>query len=131
MYSKSTKGTSSGSRNFDKFCPICDIKGHTEKNCWKVVGYTEWHPKYKKNEKGKESSEASGTRNTPGKNYNKWTKGKGVKRTSKFAGNAERNNEQVALTADQLEKLLKLIPQEDKENGTETDEEVDYFAMDS
>lgn len=49
-----------GKKNKAKY-PKCNSNKHTKENCWKINGYPEWHPRFKK--KGKRFSQ---THNTSG-----------------------------------------------------------------
>uniref|UniRef100_A0A803LNC3 Reverse transcriptase Ty1/copia-type domain-containing protein n=1 Tax=Chenopodium quinoa TaxID=63459 RepID=A0A803LNC3_CHEQI len=92
-------------------CSVCGKKTHNAEVCWKVVGYPKWHHLYEKQEK----SDAVGK--------GKWSK---QKEGMKMAANAKGTEESVAITAQQLEQLLKLVPSSSKgsKSGYETEEEI-------
>lgn len=108
MYSK-------GGMNKPQMCITCGRKGHTSEKCWETTGYPQWHYKHK-----------PGQRQTP----NKWS-GNRKPVAPKVANNVQggvNNQQAVTMTAQQLDKLLKLIPKAECSNaqGSETDEELDF-----
>lgn len=94
-------------------CTACGKRGHTNDKCWTVTGqYPKWHYKYKANPK-----------NSP----NKWMGNKtgAVKMANNVQGNV--GEQSVVMTSQQLEELLKLIPQGNSAQGksSETDDELE------
>ncbi|XP_074323954.1 uncharacterized protein LOC141660872 [Apium graveolens] len=99
MYSK-------GGKDKVPVCSSCGRKGHQIEKCWEVTGnYPRWHSKYKPNQRS----------NTGKWSGNKWE-------SSRMANNVQQS---ITVTSQQLEQLLKLIPQDaSNQQGYETDEEI-------
>ncbi|KAL2895800.1 Retrovirus-related Pol polyprotein from transposon TNT 1-94 [Bienertia sinuspersici] len=117
MYSKS-----SGAKGEEGGCSVCGGKTHTAEKCWRVIGYPKWHAKSKKFPQRKEKEQTTANKGYKGKNNH----------AQKMAAAANTQEENVTLTAQQIEKLLKLLPSESKnpKTGYETDEEMDInFAV--
>ncbi|KAL2940477.1 Retrovirus-related Pol polyprotein from transposon TNT 1-94 [Bienertia sinuspersici] len=93
-----TKGGNARTNENEEGCNVCGGKKHTSERCWKVIGYPKWHPMYKKQLKLKE-----------GESGKKWHPKKGSK-TERVAANAQAQGEHTALTPQQIEQLLKLLP---------------------
>uniref|UniRef100_A0A803MJC5 Uncharacterized protein n=1 Tax=Chenopodium quinoa TaxID=63459 RepID=A0A803MJC5_CHEQI len=85
-------------------CSVCGNKSHTAEQCWKVIGYPSWHPRYKKQQKQKGKEGNTGA---------KWNKRKPFN-GQKTAANAQTQEESVSISAQQLEQLLKLVPSSSK-----------------
>ncbi|XP_063941175.1 uncharacterized protein LOC135149402 [Daucus carota subsp. sativus] len=106
MFSQGSSGTGTV---FE--CSVCHKKGHTSDRCWMKIGYPKWHDKHKLKAGGKAShSKWSGNNST----------NSGNKRMSNNAKIGSTDTlENVSLTSQQLQQLLKLIPH------TDTDDELD------
>ncbi|KAL2922415.1 Translation initiation factor IF-3 [Bienertia sinuspersici] len=40
----------------EEWCSVCEMKGHSNKKCWKVIGYPRWHPKSNRQQKFEEGA---------------------------------------------------------------------------
>ncbi|XP_065859565.1 uncharacterized protein [Euphorbia lathyris] len=47
----------------DKHCDNCDMPGHVRSTCFKIIGYPEWHPKYKQQNQQRHPKGRSDDRN--------------------------------------------------------------------
>ena len=108
MFAKESEGSS-----------VCGIKGHDKEKCWKVIGYPQWHAKFKKMHR--EGASSSGSVNQGFRGNRSKADGQGAR----WAANAQMH-ESVGLTAQQLEQLLKLIPSSSGNGGDQ--DMTDSFA---
>ncbi|KAL2905450.1 Retrovirus-related Pol polyprotein from transposon RE1 [Bienertia sinuspersici] len=116
MFSKSTNRTNSfgNLKGEEQGCTVCGGKKHTADKCWKVIGYPKWHAKSKKFPQKKEKEQGTGIKGRTGQN-------------NKFAASTNTQGDDIGLTAQQIEQLLKLIPSGSKasKSGYDTEEELD------
>ncbi|XP_074347293.1 uncharacterized protein LOC141686138 [Apium graveolens] len=103
----------SGDRFVDKgVCTVCGAKGHSGERCWTIMGYPKWHHKHKK-------LAAKGTSKPNAHRTN----------SARMSNNAQSSfgRDDVHITSQQLEQLLKLLPGKYSESGrgSETDEELE------
>lgn len=91
-------------------CNACGGRGHNGERCWSVVGYPRWHHKYKKPPQ-KGSSNAGRWNNS---------KSNSPRLVNVVQSNAEAGQSDVTLTPQQLQQLLKLLP-----NASTPEDELD------
>ncbi|KAL2933741.1 Retrovirus-related Pol polyprotein from transposon TNT 1-94, partial [Bienertia sinuspersici] len=110
MFSKSTSG-----KGEETGCFVCGGKTHTAEKCWRVIGYPKWHAKSRRFQQTKDKDQVAGGKGNKGKNV------------QKMAASVNTQEENVSLTTQQIEKLLKLLPPESKtsKSGYDTEEEMD------
>ncbi|KAL2923600.1 Pleckstrin homology domain-containing family A member 8 [Bienertia sinuspersici] len=114
---KSREDSNSGTVKTTKIeeCKACGKKGHPREKCSTIMGYPKGHYKAKK-QMGMYGRDVG-----PQWNKNKFNGG------SKYANavkQGERSNGAQMLTPQQIEKLLKLIPEENR-GGSDNEDEVD------
>ncbi|XP_074346359.1 uncharacterized protein LOC141685137 [Apium graveolens] len=97
-------------------CTNCGRRGHSNDKCWGVTGgYPKWHYKHKPG--GQRGATGKWSGNKP--NYPKMA-------NNAHGVTAEQNG--IMMTAQQFDRILKLIPQGSSmsQKESETDEEIDY-----
>uniref|UniRef100_A0A7C9ANZ1 Uncharacterized protein n=1 Tax=Opuntia streptacantha TaxID=393608 RepID=A0A7C9ANZ1_OPUST len=118
----------------DARCSVCGNKGHTADKCWHIVGFPSWHPRSNRQSQGQRRAGRAG-RSFPqgGRTFRPrnetW---KGAAAQVEVDQSAYSQNQSPALTAQQVEQLLKLLPQASTSHSnsapkfsSETDEELD------
>ncbi|KAL2936914.1 Retrovirus-related Pol polyprotein from transposon RE1 [Bienertia sinuspersici] len=114
-------------------CKACGKPRYSYEKCWTVVGYPSGHDKGKMKEgAGKKFFEKEkGSYRDGRKGGQKWNKGR--KEMKRSAGNVKVETEgsgsssaNSAVTVQQLEQLLKLLPTLTKGNENETNEELEH-----
>lgn len=105
----------------DRFitCTACGVRGHSGEKCWTIVGYPKWHPK---NPKFQQSSFQP-------KKLQKWSPGN---QTSLKIADVVKSGEMqnTSFSPQQLEQLMKLIPQLKAANINQSDtyDKLDHFS---
>ncbi|KAL2938126.1 Retrovirus-related Pol polyprotein from transposon RE2 [Bienertia sinuspersici] len=107
-------------------CKICGKKRHQMEQCWYIKGFPS------KFDRGKKKEGSEGAMDEGSRNNSKWNKGKAPIR--KVAANAkmeESSGGSVGVTAEQLERLIKLLPTLTRleDNDDKEDLDVTYAGM--
>ena len=102
-------------------CSHCGNTGHIKEKCWQLIGYPTWHPRFKRQPQ-RRTNQANGgnlSRTFKGRDQGDW----------KVAAQAESSSTKaVTLTQQQVEQLLKLLPNSSTASTEFKDELDNSFA---
>lgn len=113
-------------------CTVCGVKGHTGDKCWQVIGFPRWHPRNNR------QNPAFKPKNFVQNTTNRWSgpqKPTPAPRLAAVAHNSptcdsvsSQNTSGLLFTPQQLDQLMKLMPQlqTGHTKDSDTDEELDH-----
>jgi len=114
LYGRSLEAVSSP--GVENRCSHCGNKGHVKEKCWQILGYPRWHPRSKKFPQVK-----------PSKDNAKGSRGRSAAHVESASFTSTEGG--LSLTSQQVEQLLKLLPQSTRASTeTEDDDLEQSFA---
>lgn len=110
----------------------CGRKGHSKERCWLSIGYPHWHPKAKdfpQKKTGSTSQRGPGQYKNQGNNQRGYRGKEKEIMTAHVDANANRSdgkNQSMTFTQQQIEQLLRLLPQSSKSVSHTSDGDEDF-----
>ncbi|KAL2898914.1 Retrovirus-related Pol polyprotein from transposon TNT 1-94 [Bienertia sinuspersici] len=131
---KQVKEESEGFAMYGKKQDVCGKRGHEAETCWFVKGFPPKGQRTQRQMKGKEKETGQkGGYGKQGRGNSRWNKGsQGEKRMAANAANISGNEEgsgSVHITAQQLEKILKLLPMPSQGGDEESNEDMEGYSL--